>query len=807
MASKQNGNSIAAPRPPFRRQGSSIGAGPHPMAVALAPVHRIDYSVTKGGARTWAVLLVFLFLCSGLYTIFSSKDLSEGVASIRRDRQSGIGDDDSNLEISPEIRTEGSDDSSEDLVEPTADDEDIEDDDEPLEDQLFAGLRRKIENNIKRVKKYVEDKETVHDVQNEKDDEEPQLPQKRTKRRKQKELRVKVETTTQTAQRRKQHVKRRVIEEQVEDEQDEDDVELDNDEEEEPKSELPKQEETEDEIAESPSEVRADHEAEEVEADIEDQRHHRRTKHSFRHLMAESVPERECKRKHCPPSYGAGPRISLLKRKNKASRAETGNDEDQENKNENDEDDDDGDDDDDDELSPPPQIKHNEIGLKQRTSGREAYRRQAITNRDDHKNRDALDRADNLVEKHDYNAAFAIFNTVLRSRPDSPRAHFGKGRGYELRGELTGDDHDFNRAIHEYEQVLDNEETPDALFRQAASRLIELSSFRGDFYRSLITHRMLVSRFPDEIEHQTNVALTFIKMKRLDDAKKVLQHIIESDHNCGIALAYYGYILKVAEDNVEQGVAYMKKGLRLGGDTITDAKFYYHLGHGLMYLGRSTEAYSVFEHAASLGLFLSAQQRSMYNVEGLTGRAWWTAEQTGYAKYLKAVERQWVSIRAEAARVLQSVPYLWKEENPAITVDGRWIAFPLLENGHFNTENCRMAPQTCSILKEFRESSNASKSEMRFSALSSGAQILPHCGPTNSRLQAHLGLIVPSEARIRVGNEQRGWKTGKFIIFDDSFEHELQFDGASSASLRLILLIDLWHPEVESRQRIAPGDD
>ncbi|KJH47568.1 beta-hydroxylase, aspartyl/asparaginyl family [Dictyocaulus viviparus] len=173
----------------------------------------------------------------------------------------------------------------------------------------------------------------------------------------------------------------------------------------------------------------------------------------------------------------------------------------------------------------------------------------------------------------------------------------------------------------------------------------------------------------------------------------------------------------------------------------------------------------------------------------------------------QAVERQWVSIRAEATHVLHSAPELWKEENPTITVDGRWIAFPLLENGYFNSEHCRIAPQTCSILREFRERSNASRSEMRFSALSSGAQILPHCGPTNSRLQAHLGLIAPSEARIRVGNEQRGWKTGKFIIFDDSFEHELQFDGASSASLRLILLIDLWHPEVESHQRSTPKNN
>ncbi|KHJ75464.1 hypothetical protein OESDEN_24921 [Oesophagostomum dentatum] len=78
-------------------------------------------------------------------------------------------------------------------------------------------------------------------------------------------------------------------------------------------------------------------------------------------------------------------------------------------------------------------------------------------------------------------------------------------------------------------------------------------------------------------------------MKRLDDAKKVLYNLIENDSNNAMALAYYGYILKVAENNVEQGVAFMKKGLRLGPNEITDAKFYYHLGQGLMILGRSSE--------------------------------------------------------------------------------------------------------------------------------------------------------------------------------------------------------------------------
>ncbi|KAJ1362443.1 hypothetical protein KIN20_021986 [Parelaphostrongylus tenuis] len=194
--------------------------------------------------------------------------------------------------------------------------------------------------------------------------------------------------------------------------------------------------------------------------------------------------------------------------------------------------------------------------------------------------------------------------------------------------------------MQEYDMFSKTTKLPDVLFREAALRLIELASFRGDFYRCLLTHGRLVDRFPDEVQHQMNVALTFIKMKRFQDAKKVLHDIIEYDHSNGVALAYYGYIIKVDEDDIEHGVANMKKGLRLSGDQISDAKFYYHLGHGLMFLGRSAEAYAVFEHAASLGLFLSAQQRSMYNIEGLTGQL----SVSGF------------SIRAEATRVLHSEP-------------------------------------------------------------------------------------------------------------------------------------------------------
>lgn len=43
------------------------------MALMVAP-QKLDYSVTKGGFKTWAVLIVFVLLCSALLAIFSEND-------------------------------------------------------------------------------------------------------------------------------------------------------------------------------------------------------------------------------------------------------------------------------------------------------------------------------------------------------------------------------------------------------------------------------------------------------------------------------------------------------------------------------------------------------------------------------------------------------------------------------------------------------------------------------------------------------------------------------------------------------------
>jgi hypothetical protein len=87
-----------------------------------------------------------------------------------------------------------------------------------------------------------------------------------------------------------------------------------------------------------------------------------------------------------------------------------------------------------------------------------------------------------------------------------------------------------------------------------------------------------------------------------------------------------------------------------------------------------------------------------------------------------------------------------------------------------------------------------------FSRLEAGAHIPAHNGMLNCRLICHLPLIVPTGCWLRVGNETREWEEGKLLIFDDSIEHEAK---NPTDELRIILLFDIWRPELDHAERRA----
>ena len=54
-----------------------------------------------------------------------------------------------------------------------------------------------------------------------------------------------------------------------------------------------------------------------------------------------------------------------------------------------------------------------------------------------------------------------------------------------------------------------------------------------------------------------------------------------------------------------------------------------------------------------------------------------------------------------------------------------------------------------------------------------------------------------------VGGKTLRWEVGKPLFFDDSYEHHVW---NNTASQRVVLLFDLWHPDLEEEEIVAIQD-
>jgi aspartate beta-hydroxylase len=128
-----------------------------------------------------------------------------------------------------------------------------------------------------------------------------------------------------------------------------------------------------------------------------------------------------------------------------------------------------------------------------------------------------------------------------------------------------------------------------------------------------------------------------------------------------------------------------------------------------------------------------------------------------------------------------------------------WSAFYLWKDGEIVAENAARCPLTMRVLETIvpRDVQHAAPSIL-FSLMRPGAHIPPHSGMVNTRLICHLPLIVPPGCEFRVGNEIRQWREGKVWLFDDTIEHEAW---NRSNELRVILLFEVWRPELSRSER------
>lgn len=177
--------------------------------------------------------------------------------------------------------------------------------------------------------------------------------------------------------------------------------------------------------------------------------------------------------------------------------------------------------------------------------------------------------------------------------------------------------------------------------------------------------------------------------------------------------------------------------------------------------------------------------------------------------WLAGLEAATDDICAELAGVLERgrgfAPYLQSHPGVPETGDRRlldnldWSAFFLYRNGAIVEENAAQCPKTMAAIERLPLPRVRGRDPMAlFSVLKPGVRIPPHCGYLNTRLICHLPLIVPPGCHFRVGNEQRQWRKGEAWVFDDSIEHEAW---NSSHETRVILLVDVWRPELSGEER------
>uniref|UniRef100_A0A8C6U3A7 Aspartyl/asparaginy/proline hydroxylase domain-containing protein n=1 Tax=Neogobius melanostomus TaxID=47308 RepID=A0A8C6U3A7_9GOBI len=129
---------------------------------------------------------------------------------------------------------------------------------------------------------------------------------------------------------------------------------------------------------------------------------------------------------------------------------------------------------------------------------------------------------------------------------------------------------------------------------------------------------------------------------------------------------------------------------------------------------------------------------------------------------------------------------------------------PLYSAGVCVAGNCRSCPCTYRTLLSLRTFINSnSLGSAGFWILGPGATLGSSYGPTNTRLRCHLGLQTPPACELVVGGEPQCWSEGHCLLVDDSFLHTVSHKGPQEAGPRVILSVDLWHPNVAAAERQA----
>ena len=198
----------------------------------------------------------------------------------------------------------------------------------------------------------------------------------------------------------------------------------------------------------------------------------------------------------------------------------------------------------------------------------------------------------------------------------------------------------------------------------------------------------------------------------------------------------------------------------------------------------AVELDETMELMVELGIYPSKYQRVPMYEAGLTAQSLWSLEQLGAAgEQLSNLENQWEVLREEALQLVESHNWtmqqngVWTRGEPTLEQEGKWqqLVFSGLGYPQLPDQLCSTAPTLCSLAAQIPTALSCPSGQIKLSVLQGSAHVRPHCGLTNTKLRAHLPLLVPQDTppRLRVADQHVQLKEGNMIVFDDSFECEV----------------------------------
>ena len=230
----------------------------------------------------------------------------------------------------------------------------------------------------------------------------------------------------------------------------------------------------------------------------------------------------------------------------------------------------------------------------------------------------------------------------------------------------------------------------------------------------------------------------------------------------------------------------------VAGNTPSDATQALRLAHSLEMLKGERQVYQ--------------QQPAVFYYPYLDQRQFFEREEFDWAAGIEAatadIRQELLALVDESADFqpyVQDDPDRPRKQFHGLNDNKDWTALYLWRDGKPVEANARRCPKTMKALEKVPLTRIGGRTPaVLFSRLEAGAHIPPHSGMLNCRLICHLPLIVPKGCWLRVGNDTREWEEGKLLIFDDSMEHEAK---NPSGELRIILLFDVWKPELGEEER------